>query len=290
MRPLASLGCVARLARLALPALLAPLAACDFGTLDSLSQEVAQQGTDEVTLQARALWKFYEKGSDGTVKSAIEDVDGVTARVGELPIQVKIGPLTAEDLALVGKTNDPALAQGMLLINDLDCSLDQVTKLAVAKNQTDLYPGLYDAYTRTYVTGVQDFLAARSPTVVWKTNYTASAVSRTYDSVLTGGARFVPGANPHGGAVLLARTVLDAPANFTKGGDAEFNQDYQVELYYELAPNKVRHFYALWREFRISGLTAESDLYVNLVLGNLRDFDVRTSKICRDNSPAATFQ
>jgi hypothetical protein len=286
-RPLASL---AGAARLALLASLAPLAACDFGTLDSLSQEAAQQGPEEVTLQARALWKFYEKGSDGTVKSAIEDVDGVTTRVGSLPIQVKIGNLTADDLALVGKTNDPALAQGMLLVDDLDCSLDQVTKLAVAKNQTDLYPGLYDAYTRTYVTAVQDFLAGKSPTVVWKTNYTASAVSRTYDSVLTGSVRLVPGANPHGGPVLLARTVLDAPAVFTKGGDADFNQDYQVELFYELAPNKVRHFYALWREFRISGLTAESDLYVNLVLGNLRDFDIRTSKICRDSSPVATFQ
>jgi hypothetical protein len=284
MRAPASLTCVALLG------LVGALGACDFGTLDSLSQDVAQEGTDEVTQQARALWKFYEKGSDATIKSAIDDIDGVIKRVGDLPIQVKIGDLTKEDLDLVGKTNDPAAPQGMLLVDDLDCTLDQVTKLAVAKNQTTLYPDLYDAYARTYVSVVQDFLTAKSATVVWKTNYTASAVSRTYDAVLTGGVRLVQGANPHGGNVLLARTVLDAPANFTKGGDADFNQDYQVELYYEIEPKKVRHFYALWREFRISGLTAESDLYVNLVLGNLRDFDIRTSKLCRDNNPAPTFQ
>lgn len=280
----------------ALLGLVGALGACDFGTLDSLSQDVAAEGSPEVTQQARALWKFYEKGSDATIKSAIsgsganDAIDDVIKRVGDLPIQVKISNLTKEDLDLVGKTNDPTAPQGMLLVDDLDCTFDQVMKLAVAKNQTALYPGLYDAYARTYVSVVQDFLSGKTPTVVWKTSYTASAVSRTYDAVLTGGVRLVPGANPRGGPVLLARTVLDAPATFTKGGDADFNQDYQIEIYYELEPRKVRHFYALWREFRISGLNASSDLYVNLVLGNLRDFDIRTSKICRENSPVATFE
>ena len=277
-----------RAALLALVALLAP--ACDFGTLDSLSDEEAQEGTEESTLQARALWKFYEKGSDDTVKRAIDDVDGVIARAGELPIQVKVGDLTKEDLDLVGKTTDPAAPQGMLLVTDLDCSLDQVAKLVVAKNQTALYPDLYDVYARTYVTNIQDFLSGKSSTVVWKTSYTASAVGRTYEAVLTGGARLVPNASPRGGSVLLSRTVLDAPGKFIVGGDADFNQDYQIELYFEIGPKKVRHFYALWREFRIAGLTAESDLYVNLVLGNLKDFDVRTSKLCRDGTLPATFE
>jgi hypothetical protein len=278
-----------RLALLA-PFAVALLGACDFGTLDSLSEEEAVEGSPEVTEQSRALWKFYEKGSDDTVKRAIDDVPGVIDRVGPLPIQVKIGDLTRDDLALVGQTRDPATPQGMLLVSDLGCSLDQVEKLVVAKNQTQLYPDLYDAYARTYTTSVQDFLGRRAPTVTWHTDYTASAVSRTYVAGLTGSARRVPGANPRGGDVILSRTVLDAPANFVAGEDAEFNQDYQIELYFEIEPNKVRHLYALWREFRIAGLTAESDLYVNLVLGNLKDFDVRTSKICRDNNPPALFE
>jgi hypothetical protein len=266
------------------------VAGCDLGTLDSFSEEQAVEGTEEATLQSRALWKFYEKGSDDTVKRAIDDVQGVVARAGALPLQVKIGDLTADDLALIGKTADPAAPQGMLLVDDLDCTLDQVERLVVAKNQTELYPDLYDAYTRTYVTNVQDLLMGKSPTVVWHTDYTASAVSRTYVAGLTGGARRVPGANPLGGDVILSRTILDNPAKFIAGEDAAFDQDYQIELYYAVEPRKIRHFYALWRQFRIGGLDAESDLYVNLVLGNLRDFDVRTGIICRNDTPPAKFE
>ena len=276
---------------LAVLACAAFLGACDFGTLDSLSDEEAEEGTEEATLQSRAIWKFYEAGSDDTVKRAIEDVEGVIARAGTLPIMVKIGDLTRPDLDLVGKQAfDPDAPQGMLLVKDLDCSLDQVEKLVVAKNQTALYPDLYDDYKRTYVTSIQEFLTGAKPTVTWHTDYTASAIDRTYVAGLTGSARRVPGANPKGGPVLLSRTVLDNPANFTKGGDADFKQDYQIELYYEVAPNQVRHLYALWRDFRIAGLTSESDLYVNLVLGNLEDFDVHTSKVCRDGTPTAAFE
>jgi hypothetical protein len=277
----------AALAFVALPVL---LGACDFGTLDSLSEEAAQDGSPEITEQSRAIWKFYDKGSDDTIKTAIEDVPGVIDRVGPLPIQVKIGDLTRADLDLVHGVGDPNAPQGMLLVADLDCTLDQVEKLVVAKNQTQLYPDLYDDYTRTYMTSVADYLSRKSPTVVWHTDYTASAVSRTYVAGLTGGARRVPNANPKGGDVILSRTVLNAPAKFIKGDDADFNQDYQIELYFQVDTNKTRHLYALWREFRIGGLTSESDLYVNLVLGNLKDFDVHTSKICRENNPQATFQ
>ncbi len=266
------------------------LAACDLGTLDSFSEEEAVEGSEEATEQSRALWKFYEKGSDSTVKSAIEDVQGVVARAGELPLQVKIGDLTKDDLALIGKTNDPDPAQGMLLIDDIDCTLEQIEKLVVAKNQTELYPDLYDAYARTYVTNVQDLLMGKSPTVVWHTDYTASILSRKFVAGLTGGARRVPGANPLGGDVILARTILDNPAKLVEGDDAASDQDYQIELYYAVEPRKIRHFYALWRQFRIGGLTSENDLYVNLVLGNLRDFDVRTGIICRNDTPAAKFE
>jgi len=91
--------------------------------------------------------------------------------------------------------------------------------------------------------------------------------------------------------VFLDRAYLQEPAVFTAGGgDSAFDQDYQIELYYERAPGRTLHFYALWRQFNISTLTSESDLYVNIVLGNLSDFDDRSSKVCKDNAPAPTFQ
>jgi hypothetical protein len=269
------------------------LCACDFGTLDDLSQDEAVEGADELTSQARTLWAVYDhaKYSNGDVKKAVAGLEGVVGRAGSLPVQVKLDALTKQDLALVGMGDkDPNAAQGMLLISELDCSLEQVEKLVVAKNQTDIYPGLYDSYTRTYVTSVDAFLTRAEPTVTWKTSYQATALDRTYQSVLTGGARFVPSAMPGGAPVLMARTVLDEPAKFIKGADSGFAQDYQLEVYYARGPQKTLHFYALWRDFHVSTLASSSDLYVNVVLGNLSDFDVRTSKVCREGKPAPTFQ
>lgn len=269
--------------------LAASITGCDFGTLDDLSQDDAVQGSDEVSTQALRLWTTYEK-TDDDVKKAVADITGVVDRAGSRPLQVTIDPLTKDNLGVATITRDSATAQGMLIITELDCSMDAITKLVVAKNQPDLYPKTYDAYTRTYQSDVNAFLSNASPTLTWKTDYTATAINRTYKATLTGGARFLPAAAPNGGPILLSRTILDAPATFISGDDAEFNQDYQMEAYYSVAPTKVVHFYALWREFRVASLTSHDNLYINVVLGNLVDFDVRTSKICRDGlKPAPAF-
>lgn len=267
-------------------------AACDFGTLEDLATEEASQGSEELTRQALQLFRVASRGKDTDVAAAISDVDGVVSRGGNLPIQVRIGDLTDDDLSIVGFAGrDAAGPQGMLIVTELDCSLDQVARLSVAKNQTALYPGLYDRYARAYTSSAGDFFSGAVQTVGWRTDYTASLLSRTYSSTLTGFARRVERATRGGAPVVIVRTILDRPATFIKGGeDAAFEQDYQVELFYEVAPAKVRHFYALWRQFHMGAITSEMNLYVNLVLGNLVDFDVRTGKICRDGAPQPTFE
>jgi hypothetical protein len=266
------------------------LAGCDFGTLADLNQDTAAQGGDEVTTQALALWRNFDasKATDADVKKAIAGIEGVVQRAG-VPLQVRIGNLTKDDLALVGIDRDPSTAQGMLLIHEIDCSLDQISKLVVALDQTTLYPDLYDSYARAYTADINAFLAG-GPTVTWTTHYQASVLSRTYQSVVLGAARRVGGAMPSGAPVFLDRAHLPMPAMFIKGDDSGFDQDYQLELYYERAPGKTLHFYALWRDFHIGTLTSESDLYVNIVLGNLADFDVRSSKLCHDGTPQPAFQ
>ncbi len=270
------------------------LVACDFGTLDDLSQDETAEGSEEITAQARAIWNVYDKPDD-SVKRAVVDLEGVLRRaeerVSDRPLKLKIGDLTPDDLGVIGfGTKDFRAAQGMLVAPELDCTLDQVEKLVVAKNQTEIYPKLYDEYARNYTSNVQDYFARRTSTVTWSTQYTASAIGNTYVATLTGGARRVPGAAPDGKDVLVARTYLNEPARFTTQGDAEFNQDYQIEFYWERQPGKTLHFYGLWREFRIASLTSEADLYVALVLGNLVDFDVRTSKVCKDGAPVARLE
>lgn len=269
--------------------LVVALVACDFGTLDDLSEDQAAAGSSETSRQALDLWTVYEKPDDD-VKKAVADIAGVIERAGGRPYQVTIDHLTKDKLGIPNATRDPSAAQGMLVITDLDCSLDQIAKYASAKNQTEIYPDKYDKYQRDYQGNIQDFLSGAAPTIVWKTSYTVSLLSRTYQAQLTGGLRFVAGAAPGGQRMLLARTILDQPATFTAGGDAEFNQDYQVEAFYETAPNRVVHYYAIWREFRIGSLTSSDNLYINVILGNSVDFDQRTSIVCKKNNPLPKFE
>lgn len=270
------------------------VAGCDFGTLDDLSNDATATGSEELTAQARAVWNVYDKPDD-SVRRAVVDLPGVLSRaeavISDRPLKVKIGAITPDELATIGfQDKDYKAAQGMLVVPELDCTLDQVEKLVVAKNQTEIYPKLYDQYSRDYTSSVQDFLGRKTSTVAWHTQYTASAIGNTYVAQLTGGARRVPGAAPDGKDLLVARTYLNAPATFTTSGDAAFDQDYQIELYWERTPGKTLHFYALWRQFRIASLDASTDLYVALVLGNLIDFDVRTSKVCREGAPQAKLE
>jgi branched-chain amino acid transport system ATP-binding protein len=44
------------------------------------------------------------------------------------------------------------LAVGMLIASDLDCTLDQVERITISKNQITLYPDVYLTYDRVYAT------------------------------------------------------------------------------------------------------------------------------------------
>ena len=174
------------------------LTACDFGTLDDLSQDEAAAGTTETATQALKLWKACPQ-SDDEVKKAVADIAGVIERAGTRPVQVTIDDLTKADLGLPAITRDPSVGQGMLVITELDCSLSQIEKPAVASNQAAIYPGSYDKYKRTYSSSAPDFVSGAAPNLGWKTEYTVSLLALTYAAILTGGARRVPGVAPGGG-------------------------------------------------------------------------------------------
>src|SRR4051812_22520470 len=108
------------------------LGACDFGALDTLNTEQSVAGSDELTNKAYLFWRGFAKDDDA-VRAAVRNFDDVVARAGDMPVQVTIGRLPKEDLANAGigfeTKGDPASAQGMLVITQLDCSLDQISKL-----------------------------------------------------------------------------------------------------------------------------------------------------------------
>lgn len=265
------------------------LAGCDFGTLDSLSTDVAGQGGSELSVLSRGLLSKYEAGSDADYKALLRDVEGVMQRAidgngGDS--NLKLEPLKPADVADLGlPARDVSTAQGMIILTELPCTLAQVEKLAAAKNQPELFPKTYDNYLRTYTSSSDDYFTRKVKTLTWTTDLTATVLSRQYQSDLRGGARFVPGASPTGGDVVLSRTVLVKPATFLKGNDAQFNQDYQIEAFYERSAGKTVHVYALWREFIVGSISSADDLYISIILGNLKDFDVRVGKICREGTP-----
>jgi hypothetical protein len=263
------------------------LSACDFGTLDSLSSDEAANATDEMTTSLRGFFAKYEAGTPEELKAAAAKLPGIVQRTGGIPLQGKVGQITSEDLASIGfQARDASAVQGLLLLSEIDCPLEKVERLVVARNQTELYPKLYEKYARTFQSSAADYFARKTPTMTWKTAYSAKVGSYAYDAELLGGSRFLPNAAPNGGGLLLARTYLTAPAKFTSGGDnAAFSQDYQMEIYYETAPGRTAHVYGLWREYKAGSLTSSNDLYVSLVLGNLADFDQRTSIVCRNGTP-----
>ncbi len=282
---------LAHAAVLASPLLLS-LGACDLGTLDSLSSDTTSAGDDETGAAAQWFFANFDKATDADVVKKMAGLDGVIDRAGtSLPIQVTLPTsLTADDIATVGlRGKDTSALQGMLIVTEIPCALGDIEKLDIATNQSDLYPKLYDTYARAYQSSAADYLARTAPQLRWTTSYKATAISLSYEAVIDGRARFVPNANPHGGGVLIGRSFLTQPAHVLSG-DGEFAQDYQIEVFYERTPGKTTHFYGLWRQFRLNGLTSKAQLYIGFTMGNLVDFDTRSGIICKNHSPVPLTQ
>ncbi len=269
---------------------LALVPACDFGTLESLSQDQAVEAPTEVSVAARSFWTGYSS-SEADVAKLTADIEGIIQRGGGTPLQAKISNLQKGDVANVGlDQNDVTLAAGMLLVSEITCTLADIEKLVIATNQDQLYPSTYDAYKRTYLSSQPDYAARKTDDVKWQTDLTASLLSRQYESLLNGGNHYFKTGGPGGKPMFFSRTFLTKPATFLKNGQgADFNQDYQIELYWERTPGHTAHFYGVWREFKMGTITSDSALYQSLVLGNLADFDKRTGLICQNKTPVGTF-
>ena len=75
----------------------------------------------------------------------------------------------------------------------------------------------------------------------------------------SGGVRFIPADEKAGtGPILLSRSWMKGPAQF-KGDDTSFDQDFQIETYYERAPGELWHAYGVWREVHLKTLNLSSD-------------------------------
>lgn len=203
------------------------------------------------------------------------------------PLKSQMGRLMPEDLESVGlrDVNDPSYARGFLVLNVFPCTLEKLAPILVALDQGAQYPGVYDAYARTYTSDAEAWAQGQADTLTWDVTLKASLpVADQYTSQLKGGVRRVrgPSDGPTHGDLLLTRTWLVAPAVFATNSGSYFRQDYQTEVYWEQEPGRIFHAYGMWREMRVGGfnLSTENDGMFNLLIDNLLKWDDTTAALC----------
>ncbi len=198
-----------------------------------------------------------------------------------------ISRLSKDELVTVGlqDTNDPASARGFFITNVFPCSLDKLDAIVRAVDQKAQYPEAYDDYQRSYTSDADAYVNRTAPTLAWDVSLTAKLVTAPYTSTLKGGLRRVVPVNgkPAFGPLLIARTWLPAPATFKNPDPAtSFNQDYQIELFWERAPGEVFHAYGMWRDLRLGlGFTTEDNGVANTLMNGLIDWDKKTVELCK---------
>lgn len=195
--------------------------------------------------------------------------------------------LSADELKVVGleATVDPAKARGFFITNVFPCTLDKLETIVSALDQKSQYPEAYDEYSRSYTSDADAYRARSTPTLTWDVTLTAKLVTAPYTSALKGGLRRVSPVmgKPAFGPLLIARTWLPAPATFKNPDPStSFEQDYQIEVYWERAPGEVFHAYGMWRDLRLGlGFTTEDNGVANTVMTGLIDWDKKTAELCK---------
>lgn len=233
----------------------------------------------------RQLWSEYER-SDTDVAAFAKNVH--TLLKGDRhkvdPLRGRVSELEAAALETVmASAKNASRAEGIYLYDYLNCHVEDVARIATAPNQKELFPNLYDDYTREYFADRDAFLSGAMNRLQYQTTMKASVLGTSYTSVSPVEARRVPlleGTSVPAGTMLMLRQFIAAPADFR--GDGEFRQDYQIELFYPLPEGGVMHLYGIWREMRVGVFTVEDDVTVALILDGLYGYDRTMEKHCNE--------
>ncbi|MCC6807431.1 MAG: hypothetical protein IT381_08405 [Deltaproteobacteria bacterium] len=232
----------------------------------------------------RATWTVFDKTPADIAAfatNAHEVLKGDTRKT--TPARGRVKSLSDTDLAaFVVATKNPPKARGIYVYDRLDCTIAEIENLATAPNQKELFPGLYDDYTREYFSDRDAFLAGAMNRLQYATTLKASVVGNQYTSVATVEALRVPAPDAETiptGPMLMLRQFLPGAAEFR--GDGDFQQDYQVELFYPIPDGTTMHLYGVWREMRVGTFSADDDVTMTLILDGLIDYDKRMEKHCQ---------
>jgi len=254
-------------------------------SLTSCSVAPAPAGFEE-----SSRWLFAN-GQESPVELVADAVLKVDAEIGELVLErgeLKAAvetKLTLEDIAPVNlPDNDPSKAHGMVYVSKIGCTLDAFEAVQVATNQDEIHGG-YDAYARVYDSDSAAYFARTTPFLTWNTDYTLTVpvFGYQYKAAIRGGVRrLTPGGEFPFGSVVVGRAWLKRPAEYLTGADdSAFNQDYQLDLFYERAPGVTIHAFVVWRDMHYGDTGSDSDVFQTLVLNGSADADDRIEARCK---------
>ncbi len=230
------------------------------------------------------FFQNWETGQTETIaEAAVNLANAATVVTIGHPMKAELDALPAAAIASLGlKDHDPSSTAGLIIVNIFKCNLPQLEKILIDTDQSGIYPGNYDAYSRTYTSSRDDYLARKVPNLTWSAGLTSTNLV-TMSETLIGGMRYVPdqggGKSPWGPA-LVQRTYLPSQAVFD-GTDNYWRQDYQIEVYMEIEPNRILHAYATWRELHVTDMFVSGGaFYTSKSLDNMVSWDQSTEDAC----------
>lgn len=237
-------------------------------------------------------WLFaHFDASDEELAQGVIALAGTVTQVDEdHPLKAAVGRLSAADIASLGLAQrDVSRARPMVLVTLLHCTMPQIRALVTDPDQNNLYADgtdkPYDSYVRTFDASRDEFLAAKTTRLDWTTVLSATQLGTTFTETLRGGVRTVPDLGKEQspfGAAMYARTFLTKPA-VSSDADKSWDQDYQIEVFFERKPGRVVHLFAAWRHIDFGALTTDDDSMVSLMLDNFEKWDEKTSQRCAEN-------
>ena len=249
----------------------------------------APHAPDKIADLMPYFWKSWDAAPQAQMAEAVVNLGYATTEVtAGHPMKAELDSMTADGIAGLGLSDrDPGKTAGLLIVNVFKCTLPQVEKILIDLDQIRMYPSQYDSYSRAYTDSHDNYLARKQETLHWVADITSTHLY-TMSEELLGGMRFVPdqgnGKSPFGPA-LIGRTLMPSPALFGDPSN-EWNQDYQVEVYFEREPNRIVHAYATWREVHLP-LNFESGkpFYTSQSLDNMVSWDQMTEDACSAGKP-----
>ena len=260
---------------------LAPLALLTLTLAGCRKLEPAPKALDDLF---HYLWQNYDEGEDEQLAEAFVNLDKAVDGGVEL-MEGQVSTLTRDEIGLVGLDHaDPSKAQGIFLVNRVDCTLAQITKLVTNPDQDGLYEGTYEQYERTRTGEMNALRQGEVDVADWDVWFQVKLLGIVYEADLEEGARRTPEidaeASPFG-PTLVTRRFMTGPATFEKP-DYTYPQDWRLEAYYEVKPGVVVHAAAMWREADFGAIQSSDEGVQRLVLNGMQDWDETSSAHCAE--------